>query len=558
MSARPNPLVLVKSRIAVAAALCAFAFAMVGARLVEVMVLRAQTESVQVAAEIRPVRTDLVDRNGALIARDLPVSDVYATPAAFWDTDDAAFQLSRALGADEARLATLFARKAGYILVHRGLTPDKRSEIMSLGLPGLVFENDFKRYYPSGRTIAHAVGQVDADEKGVSGLELGLDKQIREAEAPVKLSFDMRVQYALQHELVETSRAFQTVASAGLVMNIQTGEVLALASLPDYEPNMRELSEGDSIRNRMTQDVYELGSIFKIFTFAQAIEEKTVGLDEMIDISTPLKFGRYSIGDYDDHGHALTAAMVLAESSNIGTAKIAARAGPERQRAFLERLGLLSPLKTEVPEMASPLIPRQWGEIEGATISFGHGLSVNPLAFAAAAAAIVNGGTKLTPTFVKSDAVQQGERVVSETTSIEMRKLLRLVVTDGTGSKAEAEGYEVGGKTGTAEKPIGRSYSKNRQITSFVGIFPSSDPKYLVFTLFDEPKGNKESFGFATAGWTAAPAVGRVIARIAPLLGVPRREPAPEPAIAAIPAPAPGIIPASAVAPVGAFAATAP
>ena len=558
MTARPDPIVLVKSRIAVAAALCAFAFAIVGARLVEIMVLRTQDESVQLAAEIRPVRADLVDRNGALIARDLPVSDLYATPAAFWDTDEAAFELSRALGASEGRLAKLFAERRGYVLVQRGLTPDKRSDIMSLGLPGLVFENDFKRYYPSGRTIAHAIGQVDADEKGVSGLELGLDKMVREADAPVKLSFDMRVQYALQHELVETARAFQAIAAGGLVMNVHTGEVLALASLPDYEPNMRGLSEGDSIRNRMTQDVYELGSIFKIFAFAEAVEEKTVALDEMIDIGTPLKFGRYSIGDYDDHGHALSAAMVLAESSNIGTAKIGMRAGPERQRAFLGKLGLLAPLKTEVPEMASPLVPRQWGQIETATISFGHGISVNPLAFSAAAASIVNGGTLLKPTFVKSDVVQQGERVVSEETSIAMRKLLRLVVTDGTGSKADPGGYEVGGKTGTAEKPIGRSYSKNRQITSFVGVFPTSDPKFLVFAMFDEPKGNKASFGFATAGWTAAPAVGRVVARIAPLLGVKRMEPEPAPAIADLRQPHSGIVPASAIAPVGAFAATAP
>jgi cell division protein FtsI (penicillin-binding protein 3) len=556
MIARPEPLQLVKCRIAVAAALCAFAFAVVGARLVEVMVLQTQADAVQVAADIVPARADLVDRNGALIARDLPVSDLYATPAVFWDTNEAAYSLSRALGGGEERLRTLFAAKSGYVLVHRGITPDKRAEVMSLGLPGLVFENDFKRYYPSGRTIAHAVGQVDADEKGVSGLELGLDAQVRDAETPVKLSFDMRVQYALQHELVETMRAFRTIAAAGLVMNVHTGEVLALASLPDYEPNTRELGPKDSIRNRMTQDVYELGSIFKIFAFAEAVEEKTVRLDEMIDIATPLKFGRYSIGDYDDHGHALPAAMVLAESSNIGTAKIGLRAGPERQKAFLTRLGLLSPLKTEVPEMALPLVPRQWGQIETATISFGHGISVNPLAFTAAAASIVNGGTKVTPTFLVSDAVQQGERVVSKETSVTMRKLLRLAVTDGTGSKANIEGYDIGGKTGTAEKPVGRSYSRNRQITSFVGIFPSSDPKFLVFALFDEPKGNKESFGFATAGWTAAPAVGRVIARIAPLLGVPKMEP-PAPALVSAAEPDAALVAASALAG-DAYAVTAP
>jgi cell division protein FtsI (penicillin-binding protein 3) len=216
--------------------------------------------------------------------------------------------------------------------------------------------------------------------------------------------------------------------------------------------------------------------------------------------------------------------MVLALSSNIGTAKIAMRAGAEKQQEFLGRLGLLSPLKTEVPEMASPLYPKQWGQVATATVSFGHGISVNPLTFAAAAASIVNGGTRVQPTFVKTDRVQQGDRVLSEEASLEMRRLLRLVVTNGTGRKADVPGYEVGGKTGTAEKATAQGYSRSKQITSFVGVFPASDPKYVVFTMFDEPKGNKQSFGFATAGWTAAPAVGRVIARIAPLLGVPRKD----------------------------------
>jgi cell division protein FtsI (penicillin-binding protein 3) len=525
MAAKPEPTIIVKSRIAVAAAFCAAAFAIVGARLVDVMVLGASSAtSGQLAAHVRPTRADLVDRSGALIARDLPVADLYASPAAFWDEKEAAHELSQTLGISEARLTKVFAPRRGYVLVHRGLTPDQRETVMSLGFPGLTFENDFKRYYPSGRTIAHAVGQVDADENGVSGLELGLDKKVRGAPEPVQLSFDMRAQYVLQHEIAATMRDFHAIAAAGLVMNVQTGEVLALASLPDYEPNTRSLGEGDSIRNRMTQDVYELGSIFKVFAFAEGLEEKTFTTEEMIPIGKGLRLGRHTIHDYDKHGGMLSAALVLAESSNIGTGLIGLRSGPTRQKAFLQKLGLMAPLRTEVPELAAPLFPRNWGQVETATIAFGHGISVNPLAFSAAAASIVNGGTKVQPTFLKTDRVQQGERVISEETSQTMRKLLRLVVTDGTGRKADVPGYSVGGKTGTAEKPMGRSYSKNKQITSFVGVFPSEDPKFLVFTMFDEPKGNKASYGFATAGWTAAPAVGRIIAKIAPLLGVPRND----------------------------------
>ncbi len=523
--AAPQPAVVVKRRIIVAALASAVAFSVIGARLVEVMVLNGTGRPAAVAAlPGKPTRGDLVDRNGVLIARDLPVSDLYASPSVFADPAEAAARLAEATGASKARLQKAFVPKKGYVLVQRALTPDERDHVMSLGLPGLNFEKGLKRYYPSGRAVAHAVGQVDADAHGVSGLELGLDKSVRGSHEPTQLSFDMRVQYALQREIADTARKFHAIAAAGLVMNVHTGEVLALTSLPDYEPNLRTLGEGDSIRNRITQDVYELGSIFKVFAFTEALEEGTVRLDEMIDIGKPLRIGRFSIGDYDDHGHSITAAMVFADSSNIGTAQIGLRSGAEKQKAFLEKLGLLTPIKTEVPEIAAPLYPRRWSITETATVSFGHGISVNPLAFAAAAASVVNGGTKVTPTFLKNATVQHGERVISEETSIAMRQLMRLVVTDGTGSKAEVPGYEIGGKTGTAEKPTKHGYSRKLQITSFVGAFPSSDPQFLVFAMFDEPKGNKESFGFATAGWTAAPAVGRVIARIAPLLGVPRNE----------------------------------
>jgi cell division protein FtsI (penicillin-binding protein 3) len=334
----------------------------------------------------------------------------------------------------------------------------------------------------------------------------------------------MRVQYVLEHEMEETMRAFTAKAAGGLVLDVRTGEVLALASLPNYEPNSRLLATEDSIRNRLTQDVYELGSIFKIFAFAQAVEDKTVRLDEYIDIARPLRFGRHTINDFSNHGSSLPASMVFAESSNIGTGRIAMRSGPTKQQAFLRRIGLLDGLKTELPEMALPLYPRRWNEVESVTISYGQGISVNPLAFAAAAAAVINGGTLIQPTFLKRSEPQTGQRVISERASATMRDLMRLVVTDGTGSKANVPGYEVGGKTGTAEKPVNGSYARHRLISSFVGVFPMSQPQYLVFVMIDEPRGNKASFGFATGGWTGAPAVGRVIARIGPLLGVRRND----------------------------------
>jgi cell division protein FtsI (penicillin-binding protein 3) len=526
MKARPVAPSLVRSRIALAALFCATAFSIVAARLVDVMVFGAGPRTAGAASIAHPMRADLVDRNGVLIARDLPVSDLYAMPAALWDTEEAAHELEDAAGADETHLKAAFAPKRGYILVQRGLTPDRRDAVMRLGLPGLNFEDGYKRFYPSGRIVAHAVGQVDTDDHGVSGLELGLESSVRGSRdaAPIVLSLDMRIQYVLEHEIEEAAHAFHTKAAGGIVLNVRTGEVLALASMPDYEPNSRRLEPGDSIRNRMTQDVYELGSIFKIFAFTLAVEEKSVRLDEPINIGNGLKLGHYVIHDFERLGPTLSAAMVFAQSSNIGTAQIEMRTGPTKQKPFLRKLGLLEPLKTELPEVAAPLYPRHWEDVEAATIAYGHGISVNPLGFTAAAAAVVNGGTLIRPTFLKHDEVQSGERVISEETSRTMRELMRLVVTDGTGTKANVPGYDVGGKTGTAEKAENGSYAHHLLISSFCGVFPISDPKYLVFMMLDEPHGNRQSGGFATGGATAAPAVGQVIARIAPLLGVHRND----------------------------------
>jgi cell division protein FtsI (penicillin-binding protein 3) len=317
------------------------------------------------------------------IARDLPVSDLYAAPAVFWDTKEAARDLAKATGASEERLNASFEPKKGYVLVQRGLTPDKRDAVMRLGYPGLTFEKAYKRYYPSGRIVAHAVGQVDPDDNGISGLELGLNETVRHTDEPVALSLDMRVQYVLEHEMEETSRAFRQ-ASAGIVLDVHSGEVLALASLPDYEPNQRNHDKGDSTRNRMTQDVYELGSIFKIFAFSEAVEEKTVRLDEPIDVGHPYKLGRYLIHDFEKLGPYLPASMVFAESSNIGTAQIALRSGPAKQQPFLQKLGLLAPLKTELPERLS----RRWGVSRRCHHRLRSNLRQSD-GFAAAAAAVV-------------------------------------------------------------------------------------------------------------------------------------------------------------------------
>lgn len=515
-------------RIVVGAAICMAAFALVVVRLVDVTLFRDAAQSVARDANAFS-RADLVDRNGELLARDLPVEDLYVRPHAFWDKPQAARDLAAATGADAQRLAQLFAGKHPYVLVARQLPPDAQDKVMHLGLPGIDFEPSAKRYYPDGRATAQVLGvtKPDGDGEGVSGLELGLDAKLggHRAGESVALSLDMRVQYILAHE-VEASRAeFGARAAGGLVMDVRTGEVLALVSLPDFDPNMRAFAPGDTAHDVIGQDVYELGSVFKIFSFALAMEDRTVRLDEIIPIGNGYKIGRYTIHEAERMPATLAARDVLAQSSNIGTAQIALRSGPVRQREFLSVMGLLSAAHTELPEARKPLFPAHWGQIETATIGFGHGISVSPLAFAAAAATVVNGGRRIAPTFLKHPKDARGEQVISPQTSAAMRGLLRYVVTDGTGKKADVPGYDVGGKTGSAEKPGPHGYQHHKLVTSFCAVFPIDDPRYVVFVLLDEPHGTKATFGFALAGYTAAPLAGRVIARIAPILGVPQRMP---------------------------------
>jgi cell division protein FtsI (penicillin-binding protein 3) len=516
-------------RIVIGAALCVAAFALVGIRLVDVTLLKSWDTGRAPAQTI--TRADLTDRNGELLARDLPVNDLYARPETFWDRGEAAHDLARATGADERRLLAAFDNtKRPYVLVARQITPDTQARVMHLGLPGLEFQPGGKRYYPDGRIAAQVVGVTDPDNHGLSGLELGLEKEIRAASGgKVVTSVDMRVQYILEHEVETARQTFTARAAGGIVMDVNTGEVLAMVSLPDFDPNQRHESDGDSSRNIMAQDVYELGSVFKIFSFSLALEDRTLrSLDEVFQIGQGLKLGKHTIHEAEHMPATLAARDILAQSSNIGTAQIALRSGPVRQHQFLANLGLLKPVKTELPETARPLYPvADWGEIQTATIGFGQGISVAPLSFVTAAAEVVNGGRRITPTFLKQSARDlRGEQVIKDETSLQMRDLLRYVVTDGSGKKADIPGYDVGGKTGSAQVPGPHGhYIPHALRTSFCGVFPVHNPHYLVFILLDQPHGTRETGGFALAGWTAAPTVGRVIQRIAPLLDVPDTAP---------------------------------
>jgi cell division protein FtsI (penicillin-binding protein 3) len=525
MTAQPT---VFQRRIAFGAIGCVMAFALVGLRLVHVALFAHDAGAGAHATVAETARADLLDRDGELIARDLPADDLYARSKLFTDKPRTAHVLAVATGADEKRLDALFAGKHGAVLVARQLSVSAREKVKLLALPGLEYQADSKRYYPDGRIAAQVLGVTDPDGKGVSGLELGLDGKLRAANSgksggKIETSLDMRVQFILESEAQASMDETKAQAAGGLVMDVDTGEILALVSLPDFDPNTRDLAEGDSMRDIMAQNVYELGSVFKIFSFAMAMQDHTVRLDEMLPIGQGYKIGRYTIHEAERMPAELSARDVLALSSNIGTAQIVLRSGGVRQRAFLTSLGLLEPVRTELPESARPLYPANWGTIETATIGFGHGISVSPLAFAAGAATIVNGGRRVEPTFLKHPADARGEQVLSPETSATMRGLLRYVVTNGTGKLADIPGYDVGGKTGSAEKAGPHGYQAHKLVTSFCGIFPIDRPRYLVFVILDQPHGKPGDEGSVLAGHTAAPLAGNVISRIAPLLGVPMR-----------------------------------
>jgi cell division protein FtsI (penicillin-binding protein 3) len=518
---------ILQRRIVVGAVVCVAAFALVTVRLVDVTLLQngAHHSAYHFSEQMR---ADLLDRNGEILARDIPTEDLYARPHVFDDKAEAARDLAAATNTDPKRLAAMFTDKHPYVLVARQVTPDEHDRVMHLGLPGLDFMPSARRYYPDGRATAQVLGVTGFDDDGamtgLTGLELGLDGRLQDTDHPVELSIDMRVQYILAHEVEANREEFHAQQAGGIVLDVRTGEVLGMVSLPDFDPNGYDHQPGDTTHNIIGQDVYELGSIFKIMSFTLATQDHTMRPDEVFPIGNGFKIGKYTIHEAERMPATLAARDILAKSSNIGTSQIALRSGGVRQKEFLTTFGLLSRLHTELPEARQPLYPSNWGTIETATISFGHGISVSPLAFVAAAAAVVNGGRKIVPTFLKHPEDGRGEQLIDPETSVKMRELLRYVVTNGTGKNADIPGYDVGGKTGSAQKPKlnGHGYT-HALMTSFCAAFPIDDPRYLVFVLMDDPHGTKKTGGFALAGYTAAPLAGRIIAHIAPILGVPQR-----------------------------------
>ena len=520
-----------RSRLALMGGIFAVVFAVISGRLISVSAFPTVTvRPAPVLVSEKMPRPDIVDRNGRILAKDLGTASLFADARKIIDVDEAVELLSDVLG-DVPRKTLrrkLMSRRA-FVWLKRGMRPREQLAVHRLGLPGLGFKHENRRVYPNGQVAAHILGAVDLDNHGIAGIERYLDKVRKSSDtlakslAPLTLSVDLRAQFAVREELTAAMETFKAKAAAAVVLDVHTGEVLAMTSLPDFDPNQPAQALRKDAINRMTAGLYEMGSVFKAITVAMALDEGVATLESRYDARQPIRYASFKISDFHAKRRILTLPEVFIYSSNVGAAKMALSVGKKRQKAFLKRLGLLDRLRTELPESRQPQYPKTWRPLNVMTISFGHGLSVAPLQLASAAAALVNGGKLITPTFLRRSeaaAFVMAKQVLNPETSKKLRYLMRLNVTDGSGKKADVPGYRIGGKTGTAEKATKRGYSKNRLLTSFLSTFPTDNPRFVVLVMLDEPKGSKATHGYATAGWNAAPVTGRIIRRIAPLLGV--------------------------------------
>ena len=517
-----------RNRLMVTAAVVTLAFTAISGKLVASTMLRDPVEPrAHRAADASgtPVgRADITDRNGNLLATSLATASLYADPKIVIDPKEAAKKLVSAL--PELEYKELLEKLSGdkrFVWVKRNLSPRQQAQVHRLGIPGVYFEREERRFYPAAKLTSHVVGYTGVDNRGLAGMEQSFNKRLTTDPRPVRLSLDLRLQHILRKEVAASVEEFRAIGAAAMIFDVNTGEVLAMVSLPDFDPHDPTGLDAETLFNRNTLGVYEMGSTFKIFNTALSLESGKVRPTDMFDTIHPISIGRFTIRDFHPEHRPLSAAEIFEVSSNIGSVRMMLQAGGvPAQRAFMARMGFLRPTPLELPENGWPLVPNPWREINAMTISFGHGISVSPMHTVAAAASVINGGVMHPPTLLKREPGTEipSERVMSQQTSETMRRLFRLVVAEGTAKAANVPGYVVGGKTGTADKQKGRSYARNARMSSFVGAFPMHNPKYVVYVMLDEPKATAKTYGYATGGWVAAPAVGRIIKQIGPLLGV--------------------------------------
>jgi cell division protein FtsI (penicillin-binding protein 3) len=528
-----------KARARVGLAILAFAavYSVIGVRLVMFAVVP-ESHFVQRGASkdaVATARPDIIDRNGMILATDVRAPSLFAEPRKIIDVDESVELLTAVLpDLDATEMRDRIGSRKGFVWLKREITPKQRGEIYKLGLPGVGFLAENKRVYPNSAEVSHLIGHVNIDNQGIAGIEKWVDGHGLQAlhlaglasdrlQKPIELAVDLRVQHALRDELIFAAEKYKVKAAAGLVVDVNTGEIISMVSLPDYDPNSPKQANDPMRINRLTTGVYELGSTFKALTLAMAFDSGKVNLNSTFDAHGPMHYGRFIIHDDHAQNRILTVPEIFTYSSNIGAAKIALSMGVEYHKWFLRKMGLLERLRTELPESAEPLWPKHWGELNTVTVAFGHGIAVAPLQAVEAINALVNGGYLIPPTFMKrskEDAMKLAKVVLKPETSEKMRYVMRLNAEKGTAKKADVPGYYVGGKTGTSEKVINGRYSHGRVLNTFTAILPADKPRFQIMIILDEPQPLPETFGFQTSGWNAVPTAGRVIARIAPMLGV--------------------------------------
>lgn len=529
-----------RGRIVAAGLAFALVYAAVGTRLIG-LGMASDDHSAALASgstQVSTVRPDILDRNGEVLATDVKSSSLYAEPKRILDVDEAIEALASVIPdmRHDESVRKKLSGKAGFVWLKRELTKEQRKKIFRLGIPGIGFMEENRRFYPGAGLAAHVLGTVNIDNQGISGIEKYIDSEMGLADLraagmvsdrglkPRRLSIDLRVQHVVRDEIRDAMQRFKAVAAIGIVLDVRTGEVIGMSSVPDFDPNHAEQALEKQNMNRATAGVFEMGSVFKTFNSGLALDSGKVRLTDTFDV-TPLVFGSQRIGEFHSKGHPLSVTEVFLYSSNNGSARMALKVGSEGQRNFFERLGMLKKIDTELPEVASPLYPKHLSDVSTATMAFGHGISVTPMHTAIAGAAMINGGRLFTPTFfprTREEADRIARQVIRPETSDKMRYLFLQNATPGSGgsgSKAAVAGYRVGGKTGTAEKIDHGRYNAGKRFNSFLAAFPMDDPQYLVLTVLDEPK-SENGDGPATAGLNAAQAAGNVIRRIAPMLGV--------------------------------------
>lgn len=524
-----------KSRVVLLVVSFAAVYGIIGARLAEFAMTQPDTtSSILPPDRLMASRPDIVDRNGALLATDIRTVSLFAEPNKIVDPDEAVEKLQTVLPDIDARgtYRKLSAKTSHFAWLRRQLTPKQQSQILALGIPGIGFRPEKRRFYPGGPTAAHILGYVNIDNRGVAGMEKYIDDQgLADLAAagmtndqplqPVKLSIDLRVQDITRDAVVNAVTNFQAKGAGAAVLDVHTGEVIAMASAPDFDPNYPNEGASEGWLNRMTNGTFEMGSTFKTFTMAMALDSGKVSLRDAFDATNPIRIGGFTIHDFHGQHRVLTVPEIFQYSSNIGTAKIADLVGIDSHKEFLTRIGLLTKMETELPEVKMPSQPHVWKKINSITISFGHGVSTTPLQTAVAGAALVNGGKLIEPTFLprsRGDADTLAKMVVKKSTSDDIRFLLDFNGSKGSGRAARVPGYDVGSKTGTADKVVNGRYSHTLNFNTFLAAFPIDNPRYIIMTFCDEPKTGEH--GGTISAYTAAPIARDIIARSAPILGI--------------------------------------